>query len=392
MEDAGEKTLPLILVASATANTGAHAIRELAASGKCRIRAFARKVDDQRLAFIEKEGLKDVEIVAGDFDDLKTVAEALKGVSRAILVTSPFVDELYDRETNFIIEAKKAGCEGVVRVSTASPLMSAGTKCHYARHHYGIEAFAAGDMPGGESYPVINVHPNWFYTNLSWFFGVMIKATKGKIMWPAAANNPVPFAAVDTRDVGSALAACALCDGVYFQKMIQSAHVEIHGKELTTWGGMADALTESTGMDIQIVTVSDEQWIAIMVDDGKGLPYKYSLSMCSTIKTMGGDVCVQMPSTSSAIMAAIGWQPKYGVKDWANLEETKTMCSYEKEEEVEAAAEAGETAEPEVETKDTEADYDMSEQGTPQFSVAAEAEASAEKAAMGGGEITEPTE
>ena len=144
---------PLILVASATATTGSQAVAALSRAG-ARVRAFVRKLDDPRAKALA--ALPGVELVAGDFDDAKSVAAALAGVQRALLVSGAFAYEQFERETLFIEAAAAAGLEVTVRIGTASALVKPGTKGAYGRAHHGIDAFIAS-----MGYKVVTLNPNW---------------------------------------------------------------------------------------------------------------------------------------------------------------------------------------------------------------------------------------
>ena len=148
-----EMASPLILVASATATTGSQAVAALSRAG-ARVRAFVRKLDDPRAKALA--ALPGVELVAGDFDDAKSVAAALAGVQRALLVSGAFAYEQFERETLFIEAAAAAGLEVTVRIGTASALVKPGTKGAYGRAHHGIDAFIAS-----MGYKVVTLNPNW---------------------------------------------------------------------------------------------------------------------------------------------------------------------------------------------------------------------------------------
>ena len=141
----------LILVASATANTGTKTLLSLVERGHTNIRAMVKKLDDPRLECMKLPG---VNFVQGDFDDMSTINAALSGVSRALLVTGAFDHLQFERETNFIQAARKAGCEAIVRISTASGLIKPGTKGAYGRAHHGIENFSTVGK-----FPVVHLNP-----------------------------------------------------------------------------------------------------------------------------------------------------------------------------------------------------------------------------------------
>ncbi len=113
-----------------------------------------RKLDDPRAAPLE--ALPGVELVAGDFDDGASIAAALVGVQRALLVSGAFSHDQFERETRFIEAAAAAGIEITVRIATASSLTKPGSKGAYGRAHHGIQTFI-NDM----CYKVVDLNPNW---------------------------------------------------------------------------------------------------------------------------------------------------------------------------------------------------------------------------------------
>ena len=102
-----------VLIASATATTAASAIEALSAAG-IPVRAFVRKLDDPRAA--KFAALPHVELFAGDLTDPSSVAAALSGVTRAMLVSGAFSHDQFETEVAFIEAAAKAGLEITVRV------------------------------------------------------------------------------------------------------------------------------------------------------------------------------------------------------------------------------------------------------------------------------------
>ncbi len=77
----------------------------------------------------------------GDFDDIASLDAALAGVQRAMLVCGAGQHEQYDREVAFLAAAARAQVEAVVRVSTASCLISTGSTGVYARAHGCLETY-----------------------------------------------------------------------------------------------------------------------------------------------------------------------------------------------------------------------------------------------------------
>lgn len=257
-----------ILVAAATANTGGNLVKQLSLEGKVDIKAAVRARDDVRAT--ELAALPRVTVVVLDFDDVATVSAALAGVDRAFLVSAPFDNLQFERETDFLA---LAGAEGIptVRVGTYTGLYGAGTKTSYGRAHHGIEAYA--DINGiptvtlrrvnprhdvslqkaalsnhlylffffADEYvcvcarrfmyydDVIIFRPNWFFDNL--LFGAAEIKAAGQITYPASGNG-LKSAFVDPRDVASAAATILMLPGDLLATFVAAQSIEVHGPKM----------------------------------------------------------------------------------------------------------------------------------------------------------------
>lgn len=306
---------PLILVASATANTGGHAVRALSAAG-ARVRALVRKLDDPRAAPLA--ALPGVTLVAGDFDDAASVRAALAGVSRAFLVSGAFAYEQFDREVGFIEAAVAAGVELVVRVGTCSSLIKPGTKGAYGRAHHGIKSFIE-DM----GFPVVSLNPNWYFSN-ALANAAEAKAT-GKITWPSSGTGPRKYAFVDTSDVGAAAAALLALPSEKLAPFLAKRELEVHGPAGVNFADVAAALSKAAGYGIALNAVPAAAWVDAMV--GYGLPRVFAQSFCDTILQADGVLPAGYPPKtierapdmldSSPELLAIGWKPKVTLEAWA---------------------------------------------------------------------------
>jgi len=305
---------PLILVASATANTGGHAVRALSAAG-ARVRALVRKLDDPRAAPLA--ALPGVTLVAGDFDDAASVKAALDGVGRAFLVSGAFAYEQFDREVGFIEAAVAAGVEVVVRVGTCSSLIKPGTKGAYGRAHHGVKSFVEDT-----GHPVVSLNPNWFLSN-SLSNAAEAKAA-GTMTMPCAGTGPRKFAFIDTSDVGAAAAALLTLPSAQLAPFIAKRELEVHGPAACNFADVAAALSRAAGHEIKVNAVPAAAWVDTMV--GYGLPRVFAQSFCDTILQCDGVLPAGYPkgtieaipdmTQSSPELLAI-WKPKVTVDDWA---------------------------------------------------------------------------
>jgi uncharacterized protein YbjT (DUF2867 family) len=306
-----------ILVASATATTGAATVKSLVAMG-VPVRAMVRQLEDPRS--LELASLPGVTLVQGNFDDLNSIASVLEGISRCLLVSSAFAYEQFERETLFLEAA--AHLEVVVRVSTASFLMRPGTKGAYGRTHYGIEAFSK-DM----NYPVVHLNPNWFLTN--WMGNASEAKSNGTITMPCSGNGPRRFHFLDPRDVGDAAAKILTLPSDDLKIFLDKKNIEIHGPQAANYSDVAAALSKAVGYPIVVQQVPREAFISVLM--GFGIPRVFATSFVETMEAVDGitppgypanlETGWEVESCSPELLAV--WQPKYTVDDWANSEDVK---------------------------------------------------------------------
>ena len=121
----------MILVTGATGLNGSELVHRLSARG-VPVRALVRSVaKTQRLS-----ALPQVEIVQGDMARPETLREALRGVERAILISSSD-PAMLEVQANFIEAARKAGAKHVVKLSGIMPDLD--SPFRFARMHGEIE-------------------------------------------------------------------------------------------------------------------------------------------------------------------------------------------------------------------------------------------------------------
>ena len=121
----------MILVTGATGLNGKELLRVLSASGVA-VRALVR--NPARAEAIAT--LPNVEIVQGDMAHPETLATGLRGVDRAMLISSSD-PMMLDVQTNFIDAARKAGVKHIVKLSGIMPELDSAFR--FARMHGEIE-------------------------------------------------------------------------------------------------------------------------------------------------------------------------------------------------------------------------------------------------------------
>ena len=123
-----------ILVTGATGLAGSAVIREFVRNGYP-VRALVRSRAKAR-AF---EAFPIVELVEGDMSRPATLEEALSGVDRVLLISSPD-QEMTERQSRFIDGAKKAGVRHIIKFSGLSAA-DVGTPFVFGNMHAEIERY-----------------------------------------------------------------------------------------------------------------------------------------------------------------------------------------------------------------------------------------------------------
>src|ERR1700680_5008914 len=121
----------MILVTGATGLNGAELVRRLAARGVA-VRALVRNATKAAAL----SALPQVEIVVADLGRPETLPAALRGVDRAMLISSSDPTML-EVQSNFIAAAAAAGVKHVVKLSGIIPGLD--SPFRFARMHAEIE-------------------------------------------------------------------------------------------------------------------------------------------------------------------------------------------------------------------------------------------------------------
>jgi uncharacterized protein YbjT (DUF2867 family) len=221
----------MILVTGATGLNGSELIRRLSASGVA-VRALVR--DPAKAAAIA--ALPNVEIVQGDMARPETLAAGLRGVDRAMLISSsdPMMLEV---QTNFIDAAKQAGVKHVVKLSGIMPELNSAFR--FARMHGEIEqrleasGMAFTHLRAGEFMP-------------AYFRQAPNIAAKGAMFLPM---EDARTASIDVGDIAE-IAAKVLTGAGHEGKIYP-----LTGPEALTMTEVAAKLSAATGKTIRYVNV-----------------------------------------------------------------------------------------------------------------------------------------
>jgi uncharacterized protein YbjT (DUF2867 family) len=102
---------PTILITGATGNIGSELTKRLSAQS-IPFRAMVRSTKSAATLAT----LDGAEVVVGDFNDSASVANILKGVERAFLLTNSS-EQAEAQQTQFVDVAKRAGVKHIVKLS-----------------------------------------------------------------------------------------------------------------------------------------------------------------------------------------------------------------------------------------------------------------------------------
>jgi uncharacterized protein YbjT (DUF2867 family) len=221
----------MILVTGATGLNGKELLQRLSAKGVM-VRALVR--DPARAAAIA--ALPNVEIALGDMARPETLAAALRGVDRAMLISSSD-PMMLDVQSNFIDAAKKAGVKHVVKLSGIMPELDSAFR--FARMHGEIEkrleasGMAFTHLRAGEFMP-------------AYFRQAPNIAAKGAMFLPM---EDAKIASIDVGDIAEIAARVLTGPGH------EGKTYPLTGPEALTMTEVAAKLSAATGKPIRYVNV-----------------------------------------------------------------------------------------------------------------------------------------
>jgi uncharacterized protein YbjT (DUF2867 family) len=225
----------MILVTGATGLNGGALVRLLSARS-VPVRALVR--DASRAASLSS--VANVEIVEGDMARPETLSKALRGVDRAMLISSSDAAML-EVQSNFIDAAQKAGVKHVVKLSGIMP--DTDSPFRFARMHGEIElklersGIAFTHLRAGEF-----MH--------AYFRQVPAIVARGAFFLPM---EDARIASIDIGDIAE-VAVKALTEPGHEGKIYP-----LTGPEALTMAEVAEKLSAATGRPIQYVNVAPEE-------------------------------------------------------------------------------------------------------------------------------------
>jgi uncharacterized protein YbjT (DUF2867 family) len=231
----------LILVTGATGNTGSALLQQLEQRG-ARVRAMVRKPD------AAPRGTS-ATFIHGDFDDARSLAGALEGVTRAYLVT-PSSADAEAQQLRFVEVAAAAGVTHLVKLSQLAA--DSASSVRFLRYHAAVER-RIRELDLGFTF----LRPNLYFQGLLAFQPMI--AAQGCFVAPI---GDARVSAVDVRDI-AAVAAVALTDAGHEGKTYT-----ITGPSAVTHAEMAAAIAEAVGRDVAFVDVPPPAFAAALAAAG----------------------------------------------------------------------------------------------------------------------------
>jgi len=224
----------MILVTGATGLNGSALVRRLSAKGMP-VRALVRSAA-KAAGF---SSLPKVEIVEGDMARPETLAEALRGVDRAMLISSSD-PAMLDVQSNFIEAAKKAGVKHVVKLSGI--IAELDSPFRFSRMHAEIERRL-------EESGMAFTHLRAGEFMAAYFRQVPSIVAKGALFLPM---EDAKIAMIDVGDIAE-VAATVLTSPGHAGKIYP-----LTGPEALNMAEVAEKLSAATGKRIQYVNVSPD--------------------------------------------------------------------------------------------------------------------------------------
>jgi uncharacterized protein YbjT (DUF2867 family) len=233
----------LILVTGATGLVGGELVRRLSGRG-VRVRALVRNAGTSNAATASALAqLPGVEVAEGDLAQPATLAPALRGVDRAMLISSSDA-AMRDVQCTFVDAARAAGTGHVVKLSGIIPELD--SPFRFARMHGEIEQYI--EQSG---VPFTHIRAGEFMH--SYFRQVPSIVKSGALRLPMADARIASTHIGDIADVAADILTGPGHEGRIYP---------ITGPESLSMAEVAVKLSAATGLEIRYVEVSAEDFIA----------------------------------------------------------------------------------------------------------------------------------
>ena len=228
---------PTLLVTGANGRLGSQTVANLLAAKAGHVIAASR--DPQKSAALAAKG---AETRRADFDDPATLADAFRGATRVLIVSTDALavpGQRLQQHRNAVEAARAAGVQEIVYTSMPNPDHSAVT---FAPDHLGTEEAIKAS---GLRYTILR--NAWYQENL--LLSLPHAITAGK--WYSAAGTGT--------QAHVAIADCARAAAAALARPSANETLTITGAQLRNVREIASLVSEVTGKPLEVVDVTDEQ-------------------------------------------------------------------------------------------------------------------------------------
>ena len=237
---------PQILITGATGTTGQYAIQHLVEKG-VKVRAMVRTLDSRS----EKLEAQGVEVVQGDFFDIKSLRNALDGIKRAYFLY-PFKDHLPKAAAYFAKVAREKNVEMVVEMSQMGAKED--TPSPATQNHVITESIF--DWAGVGA---VHIRPGLFAWNYLGFAAPTV-ADHQKFYYPDASAK---YTIVHPKDIGEVVAELLIAENK--EKHIGQKY-DLTANQVHSGFDVAADISELVGHEIEFVPITVDQWIDAVKD------------------------------------------------------------------------------------------------------------------------------
>jgi uncharacterized protein YbjT (DUF2867 family) len=233
----------MILVTGATGTNGYEILKQLSTTD-AQVRAFVR--NPKKALMLKELG---VEVVIGDFNEPETLNAALKDVEKALLLSTPDLQQV-KLQSNFIKAAKHSGIRHVVKFSALGANLNA--PAAILKWHGQTEK-----QLEETGIPFTHLRPNVFMQNM---LRVAQTIATQRIFYDRVGD--AKFSLVDVRDI-AAVAVKVLTEEGHEGKVYS-----ITGSKVLSFGEVAEKLSIAIEKKVTYVSVSPEEYKKRILETG----------------------------------------------------------------------------------------------------------------------------
>lgn len=240
---------PTVLITGATGQIGGDTLRNLLADETITLVAAVRS--PAKAKPFEDQGIRTVIL---DFDKEETLAPALQGIDRALLVTGYTVDMLRQSKA-FLDQAKKSGVQHMVHLGACG--RDDTTIAHWAWHQF-VERYIEWS-----GFSFTHLRPECFMQNLLSYDGT--QAVKAGVIEQYTGDTP--FSWVDGEDVARVAAQALLNPAKHAGQTYRL------GYDVQSYGDIADIMTRVLGQPFSYNAQSPDVFLENMRAAGAEMAY-----------------------------------------------------------------------------------------------------------------------